>query len=77
MNFVSKSLAGAALAGLVLTQPIAAQAAPARVPAATEQAERLHGGVGPAITIIGVFAALALLLWAVGVFDDGNVPTSP
>ena len=77
MRFVNKGLAGAALAGLLLTQPLAAQAAPARAPAPTEQADQLHGRGGAAITVIGVFAVLALLFWAAGLFDSSDTPHSP
>ena len=76
MKFV-KTFASVTAAGLLIAQPLAAQAAPARAPAPTEQVDHLHGGVGPAVTVIGVFAVLALLAWAVGLFDDSSAPTSP
>ena len=81
MKFLRNTLAALALSGLTVA-PIAAQAAPAQVApvrtaAATEQTDQLHGHVGPLVVIVGLAAALGLLLWAVGVFDDGKNPTSP
>ena len=74
---LQKTLASLAAAGLLMTQPLAAQAAPARAPAPTGQADQLHGGGGAAVTVIGVFAALLLLFWAAGLFHSSSAPLSP
>lgn len=77
MKILNKTLAGAALASLIVAQPMTAQAAPVRAPAPVQQNDQLHGRGGAAITIVAIAAVLALIFWAAGLFDSSSAPTSP
>lgn len=82
MKFVQKTLASMALTGLVMAQPIVAQAAaPAdRTGAKTGKSDELGGGIS-AFAIIGIFGGLLLLAELTDLIDvfgnDNELPHSP
>jgi hypothetical protein len=81
MNLLQKTLAGLALAGFAMAQPMAAQAAPVRTAAPSDQSEELAGHPVNALLVIGVFALLLLLAEVTNLIDifgnDDELPTSP
>lgn len=68
-----RKLALSTAAALVVAAPIAAQAAPARTPAAVEESQELRGNSGVFLPII---VAIALAIGIILLIDDDN-PTSP
>lgn len=81
MKLLSKTVASAALAGMVLVQPLTAQAATARAAAPVDESEQLHGAGGGVFGVLiaaAVIVAIMEVTGAIHIFsDDDHHPTSP